>query len=56
MKKQTVKRVNVNLTQYELKALEKLAKKFPEENMSDIIRDAIEEYANKYTDFQALPL
>lgn len=41
MKKQTVKRVNVFLTQRELNALEEIRKKYPEENMSDIIRTAI---------------
>lgn len=41
MKKQTVKRVNVFLTQRELNALEEISKKYPEENMSDIIRTAI---------------
>lgn len=41
MKKQTVKRVNVFLTQRELNALEEIRKKNPGENMSDIIRAAI---------------
>lgn len=41
MKKQTVKRVNVFLTQRELNALEEIRKKYPKENMSDIIRTAI---------------
>lgn len=43
MKKQTVKRVNVFLTQRELTALEEISKKYPKENMSDIIRTAIVE-------------
>lgn len=41
MKKQTVKRINVFLTQRELNALEEISKKYPKENMSDIIRTAI---------------
>lgn len=49
MKKQTVKRVNVFLTQRELNALEEIRKKYPEENMSDIIRAAILELCRKET-------
>lgn len=49
MKKQTVKRVNVFLTQRELNALEEISKKYPEENMSDIIRAAILELCRKET-------
>lgn len=47
MKKQTVKRINVNLTSYEVEALKRLQKKFPDENTSDIIRDAIERYSEE---------
>lgn len=52
MKKQSVKRVNIFLTDRELKAIEKLAKE-PEiqnenMNMSDIIREAINVYAESF--------
>lgn len=49
MKKQTVKRVNIFLTQREINALEEISKKYPEENMSDIIRAAILELCRKET-------
>ena len=52
MKKQSVKRVNIFLTDRELKALERLAEE-PEiqsenMNMSDIIREAINVYAESF--------
>lgn len=47
MKKQTIKRINVNLTSYEVEALKILQKKFPDKNTSDIIRDAIERYSEE---------
>lgn len=49
MKKQTVKRVNIFLTQREVNALEEIRKKYPEENMSDIIRTAILELCREET-------
>ena len=51
MKKQTVKRININLTGYEVEALKRLQEKFPEESTSDIIRDAIENYSEEKIGF-----
>lgn len=53
MKSQIVKRININLTQKEIKALELLEEEMitrnTPESMSDIIRDSIIEYCRKQT-------
>ncbi len=53
MRSQVVKRININLTQKEIKALELLEEEMitrnTPESMSDIIRDSIIEYCRKQT-------
>lgn len=53
MRSQVVKRININLTQKEIKALELLEDEMTTRNtpesMSDIIRDSIIEYCRKQT-------
>lgn len=58
MKKQSVKRVNVYLTNRELDAIERLMEEVEnrklEMNMSDVIREAINDYAEKMTGFKGV--
>lgn len=58
MKKQSVKRVNVYLTNRELDAIERLMEEVENRkldmNMSDVIREAINDYAEKMTGFKGV--
>lgn len=58
MKKQSVKRVNVYLTNRELDAIERLMEEVENRkldmNMSDVIREAINDYAEKITGFKGV--